>query len=146
MGATDAVLECYIDGRCRQMDIMQFIEEPSKEEDAGLGEKLLIEQVVSINIPELTPYEYSMMYMQMNGPGAMPGCTTTTNGDPSLGGGVIKGIVQFYKAVECLSASIDFLPHDFGYNPDHKERKPAIYLSVKGTDLDDHEVFMDEDK
>ncbi len=128
------------------MDIVQFIEELSKEEDAALGEKLLIALVISINVPELKPYEYSTMYMQRNGPGAMPGCTTTTNGDPSLGGGIIKGTAQFYKAVERLSASIDFLLQDFGYNPDHKEHKPAIYVSVKGIDLDDHEVFMDNDK
>ncbi len=128
------------------MDIMRFIEELSREEGAAPGEKLLIEQVISINVPELKLYEYSTMYMQTNGPGAMPGCMTTTNGDPSLGGGVIKGTVQFYKVVECLKVSIDFLLQDFGFNPDHKERKPTIYVSVKGIDLDDHEAFMDNKK
>ncbi len=87
MGMADATNECHID--FRHMDIVQFKEEPNQAEDAVPGEELLIEEVVSINVPELKPYEYLMRYMQRNLPGVMPGCTTTTNGDPSLGGGVI---------------------------------------------------------
>ncbi len=76
----------------------------------------------------------------------MPGCTTMMNSDPSLGGNVIRGTVPFYDALECISASLDFLPQDFGYNPDQVNNKPAIYVSVLGIDLDDHKVFMDDNK
>ncbi len=38
------------------------------------------------------------------------------------------------------------MPQDFGYNPDQADNKLAIYVSVLGIDLDDHEVFMDDDK
>ncbi len=132
MGMVDARNECHIDRHFRRMDIVQFKEEPNQAEDTAPREKLLIEEVVSINIPDLKPYEYSMMYMQRNPPLAMLGCTTTMNSDPSLGGGIIRGTVLFYDAVERLKASIDFLPQDFGYDPDHMDCKPAIYVSVKG--------------
>ncbi len=114
----DATNECFIPGRFRQMDIVKFKEEPNEAEGAVPGEKLLIEEVGSINVPELKPYQYSVMYMQRNPPGAMPGCTTTTNGNPSLGGNVIRGTAPFYEVLKCISASLDFLPQDFGYNPD----------------------------
>ncbi len=146
MGMADAALECQIDGRFRHMDIVQFKEEPNRAEDAAAGEKLLIEEVVSINIPELKPYEYSTMYMQRNPPGVMPGCMTTMNGDPSFSGGVIRGTVLFYDAVECIKASMDFLLQDFGCNPENVDCKLAIYLSVLGIDLDEHDAFMDEDR
>ncbi len=68
------------------------------------------------------------------------------NSDPSLGGGVIRGTALFYDAIEHLKASIDFLLHKFGYDPDHMDCKPAIYVSVKGFDLDEHDAFMDEVK
>ncbi len=84
--------------------------------------------------------------MQRNPPRAMPGCTTTTNGDPILGGGIIRGTAQFYDVTEHLKASINFLPQDFGRNPDWKDCKPTIYVSVKGIDLDQHDAFMDENK
>ncbi len=128
------------------MDITKFKEEPNKAEGALPGEKLLIEETASINVPEVKPHEYAVMYMQRNLPGGMPGCTTTTNGDPSLGEKVIRGTASFYKACERISASLDILPQDFGYNPDHMENKLAIYVSVMGIDLDDHEAFMDDNK
>ncbi len=143
-GTADVALECFIEGLRKGMNLVQFTEEDNKKAGAAPREKLLIEQVVSTSVPELKPYEFSTIFMQRNGPGAMPGCKTTT--DQSLGGGVIKGTAQFYKAVACLSASIDFLPQDFGFDPNHKEHKPAIYLIVKGIDLDDHKEFMDDEK
>ncbi len=146
MGTADAVNECFIPGRFRRMDIMKFKEEQNEAEGAAPGEKLLIKEVTSINVPKLKPYEYSVMYMQRNPPGAMPGCTTITNGDPSLGGNVIRGTAPFYDTLECISASLDFLSQDFSYNPDRVDNKPDIYVSVLGIDLDDHEAFMDENK
>ncbi len=118
MRTADAANECIIDRHFRRMDIVQFKEEPNQAEGAAPGEKLLIEEVISINVPKLKPYEYSVMYMQRNPPGAMPGCTTTTNGDPSRGGNVIRGNAPFYEALERIKVSLDFLPQDFGYNPD----------------------------
>ncbi len=56
-GMADAVNECHIDGRFRCMDIVQFQEEPNQAEDAVPEEKLLIEEVISINIPKLKPYD-----------------------------------------------------------------------------------------
>ncbi len=123
MGMADATLECHIDGRFRCMDIVQFKEEPNQAEDAMPGEKLLIKEVAIIDVPELKPSKYSVMYMQRNPPGAMPGCT-----------------------IDHIKASMDFLLQDFGYNPDRVDNKPAIYVSVLGIDLDDHEAFMDEKK
>ncbi len=69
-----------------------------------------------------------------------------TNGDPSLGGKAIRGTAPFCEAMECISASLDFLLQDFGYNPDQADNKPAIFVSALGIDLDDHEAFMDDDK
>ncbi len=146
MGTADATNECFIEGRFRRMDIVKFKEEPNEAEGAASGEKLLIEEVTSINVPKLKPYEYLVMYMQRNPPGAMPGCTTTTNGDPNLGGNVIRGTVPFYKVLKHISVSLDFLPQDFGYNPDQVDNKLAIYVSVLGIDLGVHEAFMDENK
>ncbi len=142
----DAANECLIPGHYRRMDITKFKEEPNEAEGAAPGEKLLIEEIASINVPEVKLHEYAMMYMQRNPPGVMPGCTTTTNGDPSLGGKVIRGTAPFYDACKCISASLDFLPQDFGYDPDQVDNKPAIYVSVLGIDLDDHEAFMDDSK
>ncbi len=62
-GTADAMNECFIEGRFRRMDIVQFKEELNEAKGAAPGEKLLIEEVASINIPELKPYEYSVMYM-----------------------------------------------------------------------------------
>ncbi len=76
----------------------------------------------------------------------MPGFTTTTNSNLRLGSRVISGTALFYDIVKHLKASIDFLLQDFGHDPDHMDCKPAIYVSVKGIDLDEHEVFMDEKK
>ncbi len=69
-----------------------------------------------------------------------------TNGDPSIGGNVIRGTASFYEMCERISVSLDFLPQDFGYDPDQAENKSAIYVSVMGIDLDDHEAFMDDAK
>ncbi len=112
------------------MDIMKFKEEPNEVEGAAPGEKRLIQEIASINVPEVKPHEYSMIYMQRNAPSAMPGCATTTNGDPSLGGKVIRGTAPFYEVCKCISASLDFLPQDFGHDPDEADNKPAIYISV----------------
>ncbi len=142
----DAVNERIIPGRSRRMDIVKFKEELNGAEGAAPGEKLLIKEIASINIPELKPHEYSMIYMQRNPPSAMPGCTTTTNGDPSLGGKVIRGTAPFYEALQHISMSMDFLPQDFGYDPDQADNKLAIYVSVLGIDLDDHDAFMDDNK
>ncbi len=113
---------------------------------AAAGTKLLIQEVASINILKVEPHEYATMYMQQNPPGAMPGCTTTTNGDPSTGGQVIRGTAAFYEICGCIKVSLESLPQDFSYNPDRAENKPAIYVSMLGIDLDDHEAFMDNNK
>ncbi len=73
MGMADDANECFIPGRFRRMDIVKFKEELNEAEGAVPGEKLLIKEVASINDPELKPCEYSVMYMQRNLPGAMPG-------------------------------------------------------------------------
>ncbi len=63
-----------------------------------------------------------------------------------MGGNDIRGSAPFYEALERIKASLDFLPQDFGCNPDRVDNKPAIYVSVLGIDLDYHEAFMDENK
>ncbi len=77
------------------------------------------------------------MYMQRNPPGAMPGCTTTTNSDPSLGRQPIRTTAAFYEMCGQIETSLECLPQDFGYRPDRAENKPPIYVSVQGIDLDD---------
>ncbi len=133
------------------MDIVQFKEQLNEAEGAVPGEKLLIEEVISINVPELKPYKYLVMYMQRNPPGAMPGCTTTTNGDPSLGGNVILLFGRLCHSMQHSNASKRAWTFccrpglfDFGYDPDRADNKPVIYVSVHGIDLDDHEAFMEE--
>ncbi len=76
----------------------------------------------------------------------MPGCTTTTNSDPSMGGQPIRNTAAFYEMCERIEGSLERLPQDFGYDPDRAENKPPIYLSVQGIDLDDHKTFMDENR
>ncbi len=71
------------------MDITKFKEEPNQVEGAAPGEKLLIQEVASINVPEVKLHKYAMMYMQRNPPGVTPGCTTMMNGNPSIGGKII---------------------------------------------------------
>ncbi len=77
------------------MDVTKFKEELNQVEGAAPGAKLLIQEVASINVPEVKPHEYATMYMQRNPPVAMPGCNTTMNGDPSIGGNVIRGMASF---------------------------------------------------
>ncbi len=108
--------------------------------------KLLIQEVASINIPKVEPHEFATMYMQRNPRGTMPGCFTTTNGDPCMGGSVIRGTAAFYKMCGRIKASLECLPQDFGYDPDRGEYKTAIYVNMMGIDLDDHEAFMDLEK
>ncbi len=99
MGTADAVNERIITGSYRRIDITKFKEEPNQVEDAPPGAKLLIQEINSINIPDVKPIEFATMYMQRNLPGAMPGCTTMTNGDPSMGGKVISGQQHSTKCV-----------------------------------------------
>ncbi len=111
-GTADAANERIITGSYRRMDITKFKEELNQAEDAPPGAKLLVQEIDSINIPDVKLIEFATMYMQRNPPGAMPGCTTTTNGDPSMGGKVISGTAAFYEMCGHIEVSLDFLPQD----------------------------------
>ncbi len=145
-GMADAANERMIKGSFRRMDITKYREEPNTSEGAEPGTTRLVEEVDSINVPDVKPTEYTKIFMQRNPPGAMPGCTTMMNSDPSMGGKVISETATFYEMCERLDKIIDWLPQDFCYKPDRKENKPCIYVSAHGIDLDDHEAFMDPEK
>ncbi len=142
----DAVNERIISGSYKRIDITKFLEEPDWTAGAAPGAKLLIRKIASINVPRVEPHEFAMMYMQRNPPGALPGCTSMSNGDPSTAGQPIRNTAAFYEMCRWIEASLECLPQDFGYNPDRADNKPAIYVSVMGIDLDDHEAFMDDNK
>ncbi len=97
MGTADALNERIIPGCYRRIDITKFKEEPDRTEGAAPGAKLLIREIASINVPKVEPHEFAVMFMQRNLPGAMPGCTTTMNSDPSMGGQPVRNTTAFYK-------------------------------------------------
>ncbi len=146
MGTADAANERIISGCYRRIDITKFKEEPDQMGGVAPGAKLLIHEVASINVPKVESHEFAMMYMQQNPPDAMPGCTSMTNGDPSMGGQVIRNTAAFYEMCRRIEVSLECLPQDFGYDPDRADNKPPIYVSVMGIDLDDHEAFMFNNK
>ncbi len=71
--------------------------EKRRKEGAAPGAKLLIREIASIHIPNVEPHEFATMFMQRNPPGAMPGCTSTMNSDPSMGGKPIRTTAAFYE-------------------------------------------------
>ncbi len=146
MGTADAANERIISGCYRRIDITKFKEEPDQREGAAPSMKLFFREVASINVLKVEPHKYVTMYMQRNPPGAKPGCMSTTNSDPSMGGQVIRGTAAFYEMCRQIEASLECLPQDFGHDPDWADNKPAIYVSMMGIDLDDHEAFMDNNK
>ncbi len=128
-GTADALNERIIPDCYRWIDITKFKEELDRTEGAASGVKLLIQEVASINVPKVEAHEFATMYMQRNPPGAMPGCTTTTNGDPSMGGNPIRGTAAFYEMCGHIKTSMECLPQDFGYDPDW-ERISRPFTSV----------------
>ncbi len=99
-----------------------------------------------VETPEVTPYACTIMYMQRNGPGAIPGCPNFTNGDSRFGGKVISSTGGLHDTIATIDEHINQPLQDHSIRPDRQQNRPPIYVSVKGIDLADHAMFMDFDK
>ncbi len=81
-------------------------------EGAETGQTEVVGEAQTIETPGMSPHAFFMTYMQRNGPGAIPGCSTFTNGNPRYGGQVIKSTGALKDVIKTIGEHIDLLSQD----------------------------------
>ncbi len=143
-GSIDAGHECFFDGKTIRKDIKDYKEVPFKEGEPGQTE--VVAETRTIDTPDVAPHELFMMFVQLNSPGAIPGCQSLVNTDEKFGGKLIRSTGAFKEVLEILEKHIDVLSQNYSVRPDWEKDKPEIYVGVKGLDFADHPGAIDPEK